>query len=130
MVFSVEKVGSELTAGGDLLAEWAAARGAALFLAPDKEMLEALARVSAWVTGQAFEPAAVSTFFQVADYYLIAHALAHAHAVITHEVPSDSFRKVKIPNVCIGLGVRCMTPYEMLRKERARFILGKRDGPP
>lgn len=27
-------------------------------------------------------------------------------------------------NVCIGVGVKCMTPYEMLRLERARFILG------
>lgn len=130
VVFSVEKVGTELAAGGDVLAEWAATRGEALFLAPDEEMLEALARVSAWVTEQAFEPAAVSTFFQVADYYLIAHALAHAHTVVTHEVPSDSVRKVKIPNVCIGLGIRCMTPYELLRKERARFILGKRGGSP
>ena len=25
---------------------------------------------------------------------------------------------------CIGLGLRFMTPYEMLRRERARFVLG------
>ena len=25
---------------------------------------------------------------------------------------------------CIGLGLRCMNPYEMLRCERARFVLG------
>jgi hypothetical protein len=45
--------------------------------------------------------------------------------VVTHEVPSGSIRKVKIPNVCIGLGVKCVTPFEMLRRERARFVLGK-----
>jgi hypothetical protein len=39
-------------------------------------------------------------------------------------VPSPSSKKVKIPNACIGVGVRCMTPYEMLRVERARFVLG------
>ena len=27
-------------------------------------------------------------------------------------------------NACIGLGLRCMNPYEMLRRERARFVLG------
>jgi predicted nuclease of restriction endonuclease-like (RecB) superfamily len=34
--------------------------------------------------------------------------------------------EVKIPNVAIGMSMRlkCMTPYEMLRLERARFILG------
>jgi hypothetical protein len=46
--------------------------------------------------------------------------------VVTHEVAANSARKVKIPNVCIGLGLRFMTPYEMLRIERARFILGAR----
>ncbi len=29
----------------------------------------------------------------------------------------------KILDVCIGLGITFMTPYEMLRRERARFVL-------
>ena len=66
----------------------------------------------------------MNTFLQVADYYLVAHALAHKHTVVTHEVATDSVRKIKIPNACIGLDIKCMTPYEMLRKERARFVLG------
>ncbi len=37
---------------------------------------------------------------------------------------SASTRKIKIPDACIGLGVKCMTPFEMLRRERARFVLG------
>ena len=44
--------------------------------------------------------------------------------MVTHEVASPSTKKIKIPNVCIGLGIKCMTPYEMLRLERARFVLG------
>jgi hypothetical protein len=40
------------------------------------------------------------------------------------EVPASSSKKIKIPNACIGLGVKCMTPFEMLRNERARFVLG------
>ena len=47
-------------------------------------------------------------------------------AVITHEVPSPTVRKIKIPDACIGLGVKVMTPYEMLRRERARFVLAAR----
>jgi transcriptional regulator with XRE-family HTH domain len=34
-------------------------------------------------------------------------------------------KKVKIPEPCIGLGIKCMTPFEMLRRERARFVLGR-----
>jgi hypothetical protein len=123
-VFSIEKVGDEIAAGADELAVWAADRGATFFLNPDTAILPALGTVSGWVTGQTYEPAAVNTFLQVADYYLVAHALAHGHTVVTHEKAQPLARKIKIPNVCIGLNIRCITPFEMLRNERARFILG------
>lgn len=123
-VFSVEKVGDEVLAIEDDLSKWASTRGSGFFLRPDAEIFPSLAAVSAWAEGQHYEASAVSTFLQVADYYLVAHAYAAKHTVITHEVPSASTRKIKIPDVCIGLGIKCMTPYEMLRLERARFILG------
>lgn len=125
-LFSIEKVGDEVEAGEDELADWAALRGPGFFLKPDAAMLPALGTISAWVTGQSYEPAAVNTFLQVADYYLVAHALAHGFVVVTHEIASPSTKKIKIPNVCIGLGIKCMTPFEMLRHERARFVLGGR----
>ena len=123
-VFSVEKVGDEVQAVADELSEWAEARGAGFFLRPDAAAFPGLAAVSTWATGQRYEPAAVSTFLQVADYYLVAQAYAGKHTVVTHEIPSASTRKIKIPDACIGLGIKCMTPFEMLRRERARFILG------
>jgi hypothetical protein len=123
-VFSNEKVGDEIEAGADELADWAAARGDGFFLKPDSAILPALATVSSWAAGQNYEPAAVSTFLQKADFYLVAHALAHGHVVVTHEVAAASTKKIKIPNACIGVGVKCMSPFEMLRLARARFILG------
>lgn len=110
----------------DELSRWASARGDAFFLKPDATVFPALATVSTWASGQRYEPAAVSTFLQVADYYLVAQAQAGSHAAVTHEVTSASVRKIKIPDACIGLGIKCMTPYEMLRRERARFVLGTR----
>ena len=125
-VFSIEKVGDEVQAVADELSEWAEARGAGFFLAPDAAVFPALAAVSRWANGQGYAPAAVSTFLQVADYYLVAQAQAGGHTVVTHEVPSASTRRIKIPDACIGLGIKCVTPYEMLRRERARFVLGAR----
>lgn len=69
-------------------------------------------------------PAALSTFFQVADYYLVAQAHAGNHTLVTHEVPKTTRNKIQIPNACHGLRVTCISPYEMLSRERARFILG------
>jgi len=124
LVFSIEKVGDEIDAGDDELSAWAAERGADFFLKPDAEILPALGSVSAWATSQRYEPAAVNTFLQVADYYLVAHALAHGYTVVTHEKAAPLARQIKIPNVCIGLDIKCMTPFEMLRHECARFVLG------
>lgn len=122
LVFSIERVQDELEAGADGLSTWATARGEDFFLKPDPPLLRSLAQVSTWIMNQNFEPAAINTFLQVADY-LLAHALAHKHTIVTHEVASASIKKIKIPTVCIGLGVKCMTPFEMLRRERARFVI-------
>ena len=122
-VYSIERIRGELVAGADELADWAQDRGDGFFLSPDATVLTALASVANWSTGQNYDQAAVSTFLQVADYYLLAQAYAGRHTVVTHEVPSASTRRIKIPDACIGLGVKCLTPYEMLRNERARFIL-------
>lgn len=124
-VFSIEKVGDEVMAVEDELSEWADARGQGFFIRPGASVFPSLAKVSTWANGQQYEPSAVDTFLQVADYYLVAHALAEGHTVVTHEVPSASKRKIKIPDACIGLKIKFMTPYEMLRRERARFVLDK-----
>ncbi|MBI1292237.1 DUF4411 family protein [bacterium] len=124
VVFSIEKVGYEIVEGDDELSEWAEARGAEFFVPPDAKTMGSLRAVSNWATGQNYEPTAVSTFLQLADYYLVGQALASGWIVVTHEIPSPSIRKIKIPDACLGLGVTCMTPYEMLRRERARFVLG------
>lgn len=125
-VASIEKVADELHAGDDELAQWAAARGGDFFLSPDDTVLSALLTVSDWASGSRYQSAAVSTFLQVADSWLIAHALVLNRAVVTHEVPADSALKIKIPNACLGLGIPCVNPYEMLRRERARFVLKPR----
>ena len=122
-VASIERVADELHAGADELAEWAAARGTRFFLPPDDAVLPALRRVSDWAKSCGYQPTAVATFLQVADYWLVGHALAHECVIVTHEVPADTASKIKIPNACIGLGLRCMSPFEMLRRERARFVL-------
>ena len=123
VVASVEMVGDELLAGGDDLAEWTRARGRSFFVQADPQTLASIGTLNAWVNGQGYEQAAISTFFQVADYWLVAHALGHNMIVVTQEVASDSLRKVKIPNACIGVNVEWITPFQMLRREGARFVL-------
>jgi len=123
-VFSVEKVRDELLAGGDELANWAEGLPEGFFRKPDAATMPAFATIATWVNDHPdYTPAAKSTFLQVGDYYLIAQALADRQTVVTHETPANSRNIVKIPNICLGLGVDHMTPFGMLRRERARFVL-------
>lgn len=124
-VCSIDKVADEIAAGADELSEWVKDHGNDLFRKTDTAVAAQFGQVSAWVTSQKYEPVAINTFLQVADFYLVAHALAGGYTVVTHEKPENSLKKIKIPNVCIGLGLRFMTPYQMLRIEKAKFVLGK-----
>jgi len=122
-VFSIEKVKDEIEAGDDDLAEWAKAQDEQFFLKPGADIIPAMGQVSNWVNENDYTPSAKNTFFQTADYWLIAHALAGGFVVVTHEKPAGTRNRVKIPDVCVGLGIKVMTPFEMLRHERARFVL-------
>lgn len=120
---SIESVGDELVGGDDNLARWAQDRLGSLFVRPDATIVPALQATSTWASGAGFEPAAVATFLQAADYYLVGQALAHGHDVVTLEVAGSSRKRIKIPDACLALGVKCMTPFAMLRAEGARLDL-------
>lgn len=122
-VLSLEQVGDELAAGTDELATWAQARPL-LFVRPDAATVPSLRTVSAWAVRAGYDAAALNTFLQVADFYLVAYAHAHGLSLVTHEVAADTIKKIKIPNAAVALGIKCVTPYAMLRSERARFVLG------
>lgn len=124
LVFSVEWVGRELMSGDDDLAEWAKRQGRGFFRRPTPADTDGLATVARWVSQQDYAQHAVDTFLQTADYHLVGQALAAGHTVVTLEDPANSKRKVKIPNVCTGVGVSWINTFAMLRMERARFVLG------
>jgi len=124
-VFSIEKVEDELHGHDDALSEWATARGPQFFLPPDpKTFFDSMAAVSNWAVRKGYETAAVDTFLRVADCYLVAQGLAEQHTIITHEKPANSRKIIKVPDACVALRVKCMNPFEMLRREHARFVLG------
>jgi hypothetical protein len=122
-VFSIDKVKDEIERGEDELAAWARVLDQRFFQKTSAKISPALITVSNWVNNNGYTPSAKDTFFQAADYWLIAHALTSGYAVVTHERPTATPNKVKIPNVCLGLDIKVMSPFEMLRHERARFVL-------
>ena len=62
-VFSIEKVGDEILAGGDQLADWASDRGPDFFLKPDTKLLAAL-RSAPGLQGKAMSLPRSTPFFK------------------------------------------------------------------
>lgn len=125
-VFSIEKVGDEIEKIKDDLADWIKKCGNNFFIKPVPGVLAALAQVNNWATAQTYDTAAVRKFMQGADCYLVAHALEGGYEVVTLETLSQPapIKRIRIPNVCNAFGINYMTPFEMLRRERAHFVLG------
>lgn len=124
-VLSIDQIEDELVGVGDELSQWVQACPAGIFL-PHRTapVAGAAGRVSQWVNDRArpYTPAAKAQFFGVADYWLVAYALAHQHTVVTHEKPDpNSKRRVKIPDVCAALGVAWVGPFDMLQGLGASF---------
>ena len=122
-VFSIEKVSDEIKAGDDRLTEWAVVRGAQFFVKPTLPVAKELGRVADWVKRQDYDTSAITTFMEKADCYLVAHAPADKHDLVTLEVASSSRKRIKIPNICSGFGIKCLTPFDMLGQEKAHFVL-------
>lgn len=55
----------------------------------------------------------------MADAWVIAHAMAEGATVVTKE--GFAPRRVKIPDVCNALGVRCVDDFTFLREVGVRF---------
>ena len=108
------------------LADWA--RTHPSFFQPiDDDTAACFRPLSKWASSApaGYKSAALSEFSSdAADFLLVAHALAHGHVVVTHEVPSpNSSKRVKIPDACKALGVEWESPFAMLRKSKAKFDL-------
>lgn len=92
---------------------------------PDEKTLRSLAAAVEWTRTQTFRQSAIAQFADNADAYLVGHAHSHGHTVVTLEQPSDGVKLVKIPNVCATLGVEFINTFQLLRRERARFLLSR-----
>ena len=109
----------------DELSKWVKGSGKALFRPHDQEAVNQLQTVTTWATtcSRKYEQVALSTFFGCADLHIVAYALAHQCTVVTHEVASESVKKLKVPDACKGLGIKCIQSHEMLRAEGVKFVM-------
>jgi len=118
-LFSPDRVRDELLRQQDELTGWVRGSGSTLFVPMDNASNGALRQVSEYLNSN-FDVAQVANFCRGADYHLVAMGLGKGWTVVTQE---SRRQKVNIPEVCRGLGVKCMTVFEMLKREKPQFVL-------
>ena len=117
-VFIIDKVKSELSRGNDELSEWIKSAPVKLTIKPSPKLTNSLALIAQWVSEKSYSPAAKSVFLSSADYFIIAYAHSLGYAVVTRERPDpNSIRRVKIPDVCLNMGVDYISPFQLLEDE-------------
>lgn len=122
-LFSIDKIKAELLTGNDELTRWTRTGPANLFINPMAQLPASLGVVAQWVDSHNYTQAAKDVFYASADYYLISYAHVLNYTVVTREVRSPGSRKrVKIPDVCDGVGVSSIDPFQLLENEHARLI--------
>ena len=135
-VFSVEAIFDDLKkytrvekeSPPDELGTWARNRGLQFFLEPTASTHYAMEDVAAWARSARYRDSAVREFLDASDSWLVAEGRSRHYTVVTHEVSSpDAVKRIKIPDACAAQSpsVECITPFEMLRREKAVFVLGE-----
>lgn len=123
-LFSIDRISDELQKCDDVLCTWAKTQGDGFFLPFDDLAAACLSDVTTWIESQQrFRRSAKDLFNAGADLFLIAYAKARSYTLVTQEVPApESKTKVKIPDVCDGVGVGYISLWELLKVEKARFV--------
>ncbi len=116
-------VADELRRKQDPLAEWIDGLSGIEAMAPGDETLEMYLEVCSWADRQGYTDLALREFKTEsrADAWLCAEALASGLTLVTYEKASNTLKKVKIPNVCKGMGIRCIGGFDFMRALGFRF---------
>ncbi|WP_419841553.1 DUF4411 family protein [Candidatus Poriferisodalis sp.] len=127
-VCSIDAIAEELLGHDDQLADWVRLRRS-MFAEPAEPTvadIDAISQVNRWANESThYTDAAKAQFALAADSFVVGQALAGNHTVVTHERPSNSKHRIKIPNAAAQFQLRVRSPFVMLRSERARFELAR-----
>ena len=118
-IFTSVTVKDEIGRGKDELTEWLKQNAPkSFYLSLDADVLAQYTITQNWAkSNSVYTQAALNTFANVADAYLVATAAARQMTLVTYEGSSpNSKKRVMIPDVCNALGVRYCDLNTVLRE--------------
>lgn len=118
-IFSSVEVKEEINKGNDELTVWLKNNAPQnFFISLTPKVIEKYQETQDWARKEnRYTEAALKTFADVADAYLVATAAANKMTLVTYEESNPQAKKrVLIPDVCNGLGVRYCNLNTVLRE--------------
>lgn len=119
VVYSSTEVKNEINRGNDELTEWLKNNAPKFFYLPiTAEVMAKYEAIQGWAKdSNRFTEAALNTFANVADAYLVATAAANNMTLVTYEKSNpQSKSRVMIPDACDAIGVRYCDFNTVLRE--------------
>ena len=124
LVFSITEIREEVLRGEDELTEWVRHLPETFFIGTPPTIGTHYTTVTKWADTADYFDTAKRGFLSAADYHLVCSARATGYTVVTQEASApDAKAKIKLPDACDANGVNWTSTFELLRKERARFVL-------
>lgn len=108
----------EITRGDDRLAEWFKERETrGLAIHPSDEVWECVTKISDYVVKK-YKDRKSRKFLDCADMFVLAHAMAMGNdgVVVSHEGLRRQNALVKIPVLCLDLGIEKVNLFQMLNR--------------
>ena len=129
-ILSIDSVRKELEDKSkdqkDELWKWIKSELPRTFFIPNdnSRVMKHYSEIVQWVmANRQYFPQAKQEFAEVADSWLIAHAMADGFVLVTHETSEPTRQnRVKIPNVCEQFNVEYANTFEMLRELEEQFV--------
>ena len=118
---SVSQVLDEINEREGPLKIWANRHREGFFLRADRKAERAHGKLAAWCLEAGYGERATARFLRSADSWLVAHAIAGRHTVVTQETRDRSLSQVKIPDACGAHGIECVSCIDMLARKGVRL---------
>jgi len=120
-IISIDKVQGEIVPNKDTLTQWCAQQLPKNFFIDTAPFIREYSNVINHVVGlKKYTSNAISEFSSEdeADAFLVATALSSTtdYIIVTEEVGSQSPNKIKIPDVCLLFGIKCIDTITMFRE--------------
>ena len=132
IVFSIDRVKTELEKGNDEITQWVKDTAPGTFFknTDNKAVIECFAKIMNWVQSKPqYFDSSKAEFAGGADPWLIAYAKVNGLVLVTNEsLAADAKNKVPIPNVCVNFDVKYTRIFEMLETQETRFVLPEQTG--